>query len=252
MSLISGYCIISKIGSHFLQLFINENNKNLEFKWVDYDDNDSIFAGDPIAENIDNMFFESLQKYIDNQSDIKDKVSIPNFLELNIYKNAIYFHNAISYSHDKVFLSSKAAYKASTKIDKFAKSLNKYVLELDEKFFKDNDCSNKKVKRIFSFQNEPSDTNYTKAFATTTCIMCKDIKNIALENTKKALYASIENENHKASSKQMEHAVLIRILNTVISILEETDMLLDIVVDGDLDSNRTLCGVKYVNKIFPD
>ncbi|PKY25813.1 hypothetical protein RhiirB3_440910 [Rhizophagus irregularis] len=50
----------------------------------------------------------------------------------------------------------------------------------------------------------------------------------------------------------MEHAVLIRILDIVILILEETEMLLDIVVDGDLDSNRTLRGVKCVNKIFPD
>ena len=62
----------------------------------------------------------------------------------------------------------------------------------------------------------------------------------------------IHQGNHEASSKQMEHAVLIGILDTVIPILEETDMLLDIVVDGDLDSNRTLRGVKCVNKIFPD
>ena len=58
--------------------------------------------------------------------------------------------------------------------------------------------------------------------------------------------------NHEASSKQMEHVVLIGILEIVVPILEETDMLLDIVVDGDLDSNRTLRGVKCVNKIFPD
>ncbi|GBC01230.1 hypothetical protein RclHR1_04100006 [Rhizophagus clarus] len=47
-------------------------------------------------------------------------------------------------------------------------------------------------------------------------------------------------ENHKANSKQIEHAVLIRILEKVVPILEETDMLLDIVVDEDLDSNKTL------------
>jgi hypothetical protein len=48
------------------------------------------------------------------------------------------------------------------------------------------------------------------------------------------------------------NTVLIGILELVIPILEETDMLLDIVIDGDLDSNKTLCGVKCVNKIFPD
>src|SRR6185437_15182832 len=61
--LIPGYCIISKIGSHFLQLSINGNNENLEFKWVDYG-NDSTFTGDPIAGDVDYMFFESLRKYI--------------------------------------------------------------------------------------------------------------------------------------------------------------------------------------------
>jgi hypothetical protein len=50
----------------------------------------------------------------------------------------------------------------------------------------------------------------------------------------------------------MEHAVLIGILEKVIPVLEETDMLLDIVVDGNLDSNKTLREVKCVNKIFPN
>ncbi|GES74897.1 DNA helicase RecQ [Rhizophagus clarus] len=132
----------------------------------------------------------------------------------------------------------------------------------------------KKCKETLSFQNEPPDMNYAKAFtAATLCdgksiyykyqkSLDESIKNIALENIKKALYISIEDakkkekncltENHKANSKQIEHAVLIRILEKVVPILEETDMLLDIVVDEDLDSNKTLREVKCVNKIFPD
>ncbi|RIA81559.1 hypothetical protein C1645_744435 [Glomus cerebriforme] len=278
------------------------------------------------------LWFETLRmtnkKYIDNQSDIKGRVSIPNFLELNVYENAIYLHNTVSHLHDGVFLSSKAAYKASTKMDKFAKSLNKRALELDEEFFKDDDrpnkkfyqvnkylkraksnleklknsspsykqnenerqkelldekikqlkneknlgssiicstesflsliltqqcsCRNndisqkkckissgrlsvkivikcKKCKEIFSFQNEPPDTNYTKAFAAATLCgglnhqefqnsmltfgitklpsksiyhkyqksMSEDIKNVASENAKKALYVSIEDAKKK-------------------------------------------------------
>ena len=50
----------------------------------------------------------------------------------------------------------------------------------------------------------------------------------------------------------MEHAVLIGILEIVIPVLKENNMLLDIVVDGDLDSNKTLREVKCVNKIFLD
>ncbi|PKY62868.1 hypothetical protein RhiirA4_490184 [Rhizophagus irregularis] len=55
----------------------------------------------------------------------------------------------------------------------------------------------KKCKEILSFQNEPQDTNYTKAFAAAT--LCgrlnrQEFQNsmLTLENAKKALYASIE------------------------------------------------------------
>jgi len=40
----------------------------------------------------------------------------------------------------------------------------------------------------------------------------------------------------------MEHAILIAILNKITPILDQHDMLLDICVDGDLDSNKTLRG----------
>ncbi|PKB98403.1 hypothetical protein RhiirA5_431422 [Rhizophagus irregularis] len=448
--LVPGYCIMSKVGLHFMRLSITENNNNLQFEWIDYG-NDSTFMGNPVASGVDSEFFQSLRKYVETQSVIKGKISIPNVLGLNIYENAIYLRSIISHLHDGIFLSSKEAYKASTKMNKFVKSLNKRALELDEEFSNGNDRPNKKVKsglifspfghkltpqqsqvlvfnfhsiqskfyqankqieaqkklidekikqlkdeenlgssiicstdsflsliltqqcscgnndilqkkckissgglsvkvvikckkckETLSFQNEPQDTNYTKAFAAATLCgglnrqefqnsmltlgitklpskaiyhryqksISEDIKNIALENAKKALYASIEDAkkngknaltigfdaswshvrnaaqasgytrkpvvgffvvekshvkkdkngnktimhqgNHEASSKQMEHAVLIGILEKVVPVLEETGMLLDIVVDGDFDSNKTLHGVKCVNQIFSD
>ena len=42
--------------------------------------------------------------------------------------------------------------------------------------------------------------------------------------------AVIYQKNHEASSKQIEHAVLIGILEMVVLILKESDMLLDIIV----------------------
>ena len=42
--------------------------------------------------------------------------------------------------------------------------------------------------------------------------------------------------NFDKSSKQMEHAILIAIINKITPILDQHDMLLDICVDGDLDS----------------
>ncbi|CAB4475362.1 unnamed protein product [Rhizophagus irregularis] len=479
--LIPGYSIMSKIGTHFLRLSISESNNILQFEWIDYG-NDSTFRGNPIASGRDSKFFQSLRQYVENQRDIKGKISIPSILGLNIYENAMYLRSVIYHLHSEMFLSSKEAYSAITKMNKFTKSLNKRALELDKeceeegspnkkvksglifstsghkltprqsqalvfkfhtvqnKFYQANkrlkraqnnleklrtllpspkqnnnkkqkelldekirqlkndenlgssiicstesflslaltqqcSCGNndisqkkckissgglsvkvviqcKKCKETSSFQNEPSNVNYTKAFAAATLCsglnrqefqnamltigitklpsktiyhkyqksMSENIKNVALENTRKALYASIDDAkkkgknvltvgfdtswshvrnasqasgefiyhgipegytrkpvvgyfvveksrvkkdkngnkttvhqgNHEASSKQMEHAVLIGILEIVVPILEETDMLLDIVVDGDLDSNKTLRGVKCVNKIFPD
>lgn len=50
----------------------------------------------------------------------------------------------------------------------------------------------------------------------------------------------------------MEHAILIAILQKVTPILEEFDLLLDIGIDGDLESNKTLGTVAIVNQIFAD
>jgi hypothetical protein len=50
----------------------------------------------------------------------------------------------------------------------------------------------------------------------------------------------------------MEHAILIAIINKITPILDQHDMLLDICVDGDLDSNKTLRGERQVNKVFGD
>ncbi|RIB11728.1 hypothetical protein C2G38_2202706 [Gigaspora rosea] len=38
----------------------------------------------------------------------------------------------------------------------------------------------------------------------------------------------------------MEHAILIAIIDKIIPILEEYDIVLDIAIDSDLDSNKTL------------
>ena len=50
----------------------------------------------------------------------------------------------------------------------------------------------------------------------------------------------------------MEHAILIRILGKLTPVLEEHDVLLNVTIDGDLDSNKTLENVAVVNQIFAD
>lgn len=58
--------------------------------------------------------------------------------------------------------------------------------------------------------------------------------------------------NHEQSSRQMEHAILLRIIEKITPVLEEAEVLLDICVDGDLNSNKTLNNIPCVSKVYAD
>jgi hypothetical protein len=50
----------------------------------------------------------------------------------------------------------------------------------------------------------------------------------------------------------MEHAILIALLEKITPILEESDLLLEVCIDGDLDSNKTLTNVPIISEIYAD
>jgi hypothetical protein len=62
----------------------------------------------------------------------------------------------------------------------------------------------------------------------------------------------IREGNFTQSSKQMEHAILISLLDQVTPVLEQQDIMLDVTVDGDLDTNKTLANVSVVHQIYAD
>src|SRR5947208_9939916 len=62
----------------------------------------------------------------------------------------------------------------------------------------------------------------------------------------------IQEGNFNLSSRQMEHAILIALIEKLTPILEEQDILLNVTIDGDLDSNKTLGNIGIVNQIFAD
>lgn len=62
----------------------------------------------------------------------------------------------------------------------------------------------------------------------------------------------IRQGNFDASSRQMEHAILIALLEQIIPVLEASNLLLEVCVDGDLDSNKTLANVSVVTEIYAD
>ncbi|CAG8852742.1 38647_t:CDS:2, partial [Gigaspora margarita] len=69
------------------------------------------------------------------------------------------------------------------------------------------------------------------------------------KNEKKVI---ISEGNYNDSSRQMEHANLISIISKVTPILYKYNLTLDIGVDGDLSTNKTLSEEKVVHKIFAD
>ena len=50
----------------------------------------------------------------------------------------------------------------------------------------------------------------------------------------------------------MEHAILITLLEQITPIQEESDLLLEVCIDRDLDSNKTLANVPIVSEIYTD
>ncbi|CAG8627424.1 10800_t:CDS:2 [Funneliformis mosseae] len=53
----------------------------------------------------------------------------------------------------------------------------------------------------------------------------------------------IQKSNFDASSRQIEHAILIALLEQIISVLEASDLLLEVCIDRDLDFNKTLANI---------
>uniref|UniRef100_U9TP61 DNA 3'-5' helicase n=1 Tax=Rhizophagus irregularis (strain DAOM 181602 / DAOM 197198 / MUCL 43194) TaxID=747089 RepID=U9TP61_RHIID len=64
--------------------------------------------------------------------------------------------------------------------------------------------------------------------------------------------AIIYKGNFDGTSRKMEHAILLALLNDIMPILEQTDFTLHVCVDGDLETNRTLACIPAVSRIFAD
>ncbi|CAB4422880.1 unnamed protein product [Rhizophagus irregularis] len=62
----------------------------------------------------------------------------------------------------------------------------------------------------------------------------------------------IQKGNYDKSSQQMEHAILIAIVEKITTIIEEYNIKLNVGVDGDLTTNKTLGLLNIVNQIFAD
>ncbi|CAG8800053.1 10425_t:CDS:2, partial [Gigaspora margarita] len=71
-----------------------------------------------------------------------------------------------------------------------------------------------------------------------------------MKDNKLELTKTIYKGNFNKLSKQMEHAILIEVLNQVSPSLEEASLHLEICIDGDLDLNKTLANVPIVSNVY--
>ncbi|CAG8600605.1 14386_t:CDS:2, partial [Racocetra persica] len=70
--------------------------------------------------------------------------------------------------------------------------------------------------------------------------------------TKKKNQVAINEGNYNSSSQQIKHAILIKIIEKITPFLIDNQMVLDIGIDGDLNSNKILGEEKIIYKIFAD
>lgn len=63
---------------------------------------------------------------------------------------------------------------------------------------------------------------------------------------------TIQEGNYDSSSRQMEHAILIAIVEKITPVLERYNIKLNVGIDGDLSTNKTLTSLNMVNQIFMD
>ncbi|CAG8806788.1 41393_t:CDS:10, partial [Gigaspora margarita] len=66
----------------------------------------------------------------------------------------------------------------------------------------------------------------------------------------KRVVKTIHQDNFDKSSRQMEYTILIGILNQISPSLKEADLHLDICINGNLDSNKTLANIPIVSNIY--
>ncbi|CAG8610800.1 11621_t:CDS:10, partial [Funneliformis caledonium] len=70
--------------------------------------------------------------------------------------------------------------------------------------------------------------------------------------TKDGKRVTIQEGNYDSSSQQMEYIILIAIIEKISTILEKYNIKLNVSVDGDLSTNKTLALLNVVNQIFAD
>ncbi|CAG8649683.1 3111_t:CDS:10, partial [Gigaspora margarita] len=72
------------------------------------------------------------------------------------------------------------------------------------------------------------------------------------KDNKNRLASTLNPGNFEKSSRQIEHAILIEVLNQVTDKLENANLHLEVCVDSDLDSNKMLAYIPIMTMIFAD
>ncbi|CAG8689171.1 24845_t:CDS:10 [Gigaspora margarita] len=77
-------------------------------------------------------------------------------------------------------------------------------------------------------------------------------KSRLIKDNETEIIRTVYQGNHEQSSRQMEYAILIKVLNQISPSLEDNGLHLEVCINGDLDSNKTLAHIHIVSKISTD
>ncbi|CAG8659330.1 26224_t:CDS:2 [Gigaspora margarita] len=146
----------------------------------------------------------------------------------------------LEYSKEKA-----KTHSLNQKITQLKKKIEQLEGELDKNNINENDLLEINIKNMI--KSNKLDYLHKPIVAFHMVEKTRFMKDNKLELTK-----TIHKGNFNKSSKQMKHAILIKVLNQVSPSLEEAGLYLEICIDGDLDSNKTLANVPIVSNVYAD
>ncbi|RIB25770.1 hypothetical protein C2G38_412048 [Gigaspora rosea] len=179
-----------------------------------------------------------------NREEIRTILSLIGLTRQNGIKQ--YFDNQDLFMAELIEIANKNAEQNLRTVCELIQSQGKYILEASF------DCSWSHVREAmqasgeFVFNGIIENCSHKPIIAFHVVEKPREYKN---KNEKTII---INKGNYNSSSKQMEHAILITIIDKITPILEEYNIVLDIAIDGDLDSNKTLANQSIVHRIFGD
>ncbi|CAB5353409.1 unnamed protein product [Rhizophagus irregularis] len=248
--LLVGYTVIILWKKKLLRLAITkDSNNNLIYMYEDYEDDISLT--DCVHRSSHRNFFHGLIHYLN----IDGRVSIPALIGLNILEIVIQLRNVINMTFPNLFTQVKQAHNAIVTTNRIKNKMKRKASSLCENL--ENNISTSTTSNTVKINSGIliSSNGLPMTPKSTQALVCEYASELnEKRNLKKKLKRT---ENKLVEHEQAMNPFIVNLQENkenieITPILEEFDLLLDIGIDGDLESNKTLGTVAIVNQIFAD